>query len=84
MDRLSIFLTLITGSVLVGGLVTIVLAMGYYAWTPIAVAAAVGMFLTWPAAYAISRLIKRNDPHWSLRRGEPKKPGREEKGFPES
>jgi len=30
MDRLSIVLTLVTGSVLVGGLVIVVLSLGYY------------------------------------------------------
>lgn len=71
MDRLSIYLTLMTGSVLVGGLVTIVLSIGFYSWTAIAAAAAIGLILTWPTAYIISRLIKRWDPGWDERRGSP-------------
>lgn len=69
MDRLSIVLTFMTGSVLVGGLVIAVLALGYYGWLPIAVAAGVGLSLTWPTAYAISRMIKRRDPEWRIRGG---------------
>ncbi len=73
MDRLSVILTFVTGSVLVGGLVIVVLSMGYYAWQPIVGAVALGLVLTWPAAYVISQLIKRNDPGWSARRDAPKK-----------
>ena len=69
MDRLSIFLTLKTGSVLVGSFVIAVLALGYYSWQPMAGAIALGLVLTWPVAYAISRLIKRNDPGWTARSG---------------
>ena len=61
MDRLSIILTLMTGSVLTGSLVIAVLALGWYSWVAIGTAAAVGFVLAWPAAYAISRYIKRRD-----------------------
>ena len=84
MDRLSIFLTLVTGSVLVGGFVITVLSMGYYAWQPIAGAVVVGLILTWPAAYVISRLIKRNDPEWQLRGGAARKRQRGNPDFPET
>ena len=50
MDRLSIVSALMTGAVLVGGLVIAVLSMGYYSWQPIAGAAAVGLIVTGPAA----------------------------------
>ena len=71
MDRLSIVLTFMTGSVLVGGFVIVVLSLGLYAWEPIALAVAAGLIPTWPAAYAISRWIKRRDPHWRIRGGRP-------------
>ena len=71
MDRLSIVLTLMTGAVLVGGFVIAVLAFGLYSWEPIAAAVGVGLILTWPAAYAISRMIKRDDPNWDMQRGKP-------------
>lgn len=64
MDRLSIFLTLIVGSVITGSLVTAVLALGWYSWPAIGGAAAAGFLLSWPASYAVSRRIKRQDPDW--------------------
>ncbi|MEQ9257647.1 MAG: hypothetical protein RIG84_00970 [Roseovarius sp.] len=76
MDRLSIFLTFITGSILVGGLVTLVLGLGHYTWLAIAVAAGLGLVLTWPAAYLISRQIKREDPAWDAGREVRKPRGR--------
>lgn len=78
MDRLSIFLTFMTGSVLVVGLLATVLALGLYQWPAILIAVAVGLILTWPAAYAVSRWIKRWDPGWSIRSGRPRtRPARE-------
>lgn len=84
MDRLSILLTLMTGSVLVGGPVIAVLTMGYYSWQPIVGAIAVGLLLTWPAAYAISRWIKLKDPAWRLRSGAPNKKSKPQSDFPET
>ncbi len=64
MDRLSIVLTLAVGPVLTGGMIIAVLSLGWYSWTAIAGAAALGTLLTWPASYVISRRIKRQDPNW--------------------
>jgi len=64
MDRLSIILTLAVGSVLSGALIIVVLSMGWYSWTAIGGAAAVGFVATWPVSYLISRRIKRQDPAW--------------------
>jgi NhaP-type Na+/H+ or K+/H+ antiporter len=64
MDRLSIILTLAVGSVLTGTLIIAVLSLGWYSWPAIGGAAALGAVLTWPASYALSRRIKRQDPHW--------------------
>jgi hypothetical protein len=41
-----------------------VLSLGWYSWTALALAAALGTLLTWPASYVISRRIKRQDPNW--------------------
>ena len=84
MDRLSIVLTFMTGSVIVGSLVIIVLSLGYYMWEAIAAAVAVGLILTWPAAYAISRLIKRDDPGWRLRSGKAGSRTADDTDFPET
>ncbi|RBI75682.1 hypothetical protein DQW77_04745 [Roseovarius sp. TE539] len=64
MDRLSLVLTLATGPVLTGGLVIVVLSLGYYGWAPVVAAAATGIVLSWPAAYVVSRWIKRQDPQF--------------------
>lgn len=64
MDRLSIFLTFIVGALVTGGLVIVVLSVGWYSWPAIGAAAALGVALSWPASYAISRRIKRQDPNW--------------------
>ncbi|MFP7673996.1 hypothetical protein ACG74X_11650 [Marivita sp. S0852] len=64
MDRLSIYLTMMTGAVLTGTLVIIAFTFGYYGWVPILGAVAIGYALSWPVAYVISRQIKRNDPNW--------------------
>lgn len=84
MDRLSIVLTLVTGAVLVGGLVIVVLSLGYYAWLPIAAAVVVGLLLTWPAAYAISRWIKRRDPGWRMQSGSADNKDERGADFPET
>jgi hypothetical protein len=64
MDRLSILLTLMSGAVLTGALVIAVLSFGWYSWPAILGAAVIGFALSWPTAYAISRLTKRNDANW--------------------
>ncbi len=64
MDRLSIFLTLIVGAMITGAFVTVVLSLGWYSWPAIGGATALGVVLTWPASYVISRRIKRQDPNW--------------------
>jgi ABC-type antimicrobial peptide transport system permease subunit len=62
MDRLSLYLTLATGPVTTGVLVIAAMSMGYYGWPVIGTAAAIGFLLAWPAAYLVSRRIKRKDP----------------------
>jgi hypothetical protein len=64
MDRLSIILTLLTGAVLTGAVITTFFTLGVYNWTAVGTAVAVGWGLSWPAAYLVSRYVKRNDPHF--------------------
>jgi hypothetical protein len=64
MDRLSIFLTLMTGAVLTGGLVVAAFSLGWYGWPPILGAAVIGFAAAWPVALMISRRIKRDDRSW--------------------
>jgi hypothetical protein len=71
MDRLSILLTLATGAVITGSLVVIAFTLGYYGWGAVLTAAVVGVLASWPAAYAISRRIKRDDPGFDHTRARP-------------
>lgn len=65
MDRLSIILSLMTGAVITGAIVTTGFALGYYnVWT-IVVGAGIGWLLAWPTSYLISRWIKREDEKWN-------------------
>ncbi|MEL6518309.1 MAG: hypothetical protein AAFQ39_11365 [Pseudomonadota bacterium] len=70
MDRLSIWLTFLTGPVLTGIPVIILFTLNYYEWPAIAFAITAGMLLSWPAAYALSRHIKRKDPKWDETKAE--------------
>lgn len=74
MDRLSIILTLLAAFVLMGGSVITVLVIGLYTWQSVLGAALAGLLLAWPAAYLISRPIKRKTPHWRLQGGKPGAP----------
>jgi hypothetical protein len=71
MDRLSIILTLATGAVITGGLVIIVLSLGWVAWGPILGSVVIGWILAWPAAWWISRRIKANDANFDHERKAP-------------
>ena len=62
MNRLNPVLTLMTGSGLARGLVTIVLSLGFYVWLPVTFAAAAGLFLLCPVVQGIYRRIKRGAP----------------------
>lgn len=64
MDRLSFYLTLMTGAVFTGIVAITLMTLGYYNWYALGGAAVVGWLLAWPVAFAVSRRIKRNDPHW--------------------
>lgn len=61
MDRLSIILTLMTGSVLTGAGIITLFSLGFYTWTAVLIAAGLGFILAWPAGYWVSRRIKRQD-----------------------
>ncbi len=74
MDRLSLFLTLATGPVTTGVFVIAVMSMGYYTWPAIGGAAALGWLTAWPAAYLVSRWIKRDDPEFDHTKVEDKSP----------
>ncbi|WP_428514976.1 hypothetical protein [Roseovarius sp.] len=65
MDRLSLYLTLLSGSFITGAIVIAGFSLGYYsAWT-VVVGAIAGFLLAWPTSYMISQRIKRQDPEWT-------------------
>jgi len=68
MDRLK-YVLYIAGvfPLLAGGLVTAVLALGYYSLPAILLAGGVGLILALPLSYLISRRIKREDPNFDHR-----------------
>jgi len=68
MDRLSIYLILVTGPTLVGTFVIAILSLGLGTAPWLIGAAGLGLLLTYPAAYAVSKYIKRRDPEWDHRR----------------
>jgi hypothetical protein len=69
MDRLSIYLTFATGPVLTGAFIITFFTFGLYAWG-VALGVAAGLVLSWPAAWYISRRIKRADPNFDHTRAE--------------
>ena len=71
MDRLSIFLTLMTGAVIAGGFLVAAFTLGYYSWPVILVLGAIGFGLAWPTGYLVSRWIKRWDPNFDHTRVKP-------------
>jgi hypothetical protein len=69
--RLSHAIALMTNAVLVGGLLVLVLSLGWYGWVPIVGAVALGFLLSWPVAWAVARQIKHDDPAWNEARDQP-------------
>ena len=64
MDRLSLFLSMMSGAAITGALAVTVMSLGYYNWWAIGGAAVVGFAMAWPSAYFISRRIKAQDGNW--------------------
>ena len=64
MDRLALYLSMISGGSIAGALVIVFFSLGWYTWWAIAMAAVIGIATAWPSAYIVSRRIKKNDPEW--------------------
>ena len=65
MFRLRYVIVLMTNAVLVGGLLILVLSLGWVGWVPVFGAVVLGFILSWPAAAFVSRWIKEEDPAWN-------------------
>ncbi|SMX46756.1 hypothetical protein [Maliponia aquimaris] len=66
MDRLSLFLTLMSGSTITGTLIVTFFSFGWYNWIAIGTAAVIGFALAWPSARIISKRIKTRDPLYKV------------------
>ena len=65
MDRLSLYLTLLSGSFITGAIVIAGFTLGYYSVWTVVIGAVAGFLLAWPTSYMISQRIKRQDPEWT-------------------
>jgi hypothetical protein len=71
MDRLSIFVAMMTWSVVSGCLIVLFLSLGYVGWVPIVTGVVAGFALGLPLAKWIGARIKRQDPAWDEVRNRP-------------
>jgi NAD/NADP transhydrogenase alpha subunit len=62
MDRLSLFIAMMTWSLVSGCLIILFMTLGYIGWTAFAVAVVLGFALGLPLAKMIAARIKRQDP----------------------
>lgn len=62
MDRLALFLTLISGSLITGALVVTAISLGHHAWWSVIGAAGIGYSMAWPSAHLLSKHINQRDP----------------------
>jgi NAD/NADP transhydrogenase alpha subunit len=68
MDRLSLFIAMMTWSLVSGCLIILFMTLGYIGWTAFAVAVVLGFALGLPLAKMIAARIKRQDPSWDEKR----------------
>jgi len=68
MDRLSLFIAMMTWSLVSGSLIILFMTLGYIGWTAFAVAVVLGFALGLPLAKMIAARIKRQDPSWDEKR----------------
>ena len=69
MDRLSLFLTMMSATGIAGAFVIGFFSVGWYTWQAIALAAVIGALAGWPVAKLVSRRIKKKDPLFNPPRG---------------
>lgn len=69
--RLRHVVYMMTNAVLVGGLIIIVISMGWVGFLPIFGAIALGFLLAWPASALMAKWIKFDDPAWNETKDRP-------------
>jgi hypothetical protein len=71
MDRLGLFIAMMTWSMVSGALIIAAMSLGYIGWIPFAIAVVLGFAIGLPLARVISKRIKRQDPDWDEVRNRP-------------
>jgi hypothetical protein len=71
MDRLSLFVAMMTWTLVSGVIIVAFMSLGYVGWVQFGVAVALGFGLGLPLARIISVRIKRQDPDWDEKRNRP-------------
>ena len=71
MDRLSLFIAMMTWTLVSGVFIVLFMSLGYIGWIPFAVAVVLGFGVGLPLAKKISERIKRQDPDWDAKRNCP-------------
>ncbi len=71
MDRLSLFVAMMTWTVVSGVFIILFMSLGYLGWVPFGLAVALGFAAGFPWAKKISARIKRQDPDWDEKRNRP-------------
>lgn len=64
MDRLAIFLAVLSGASIAGALVITAFSVGYYSVWSIVVCVVIGAVVAYPTGYMVSRRIKARDTEW--------------------
>ncbi|OSP53418.1 hypothetical protein [Pseudoruegeria sp. SK021] len=71
MDRLSLFVAMMTWTLVSGIVIVLFMSLGYIGWVQFGFAVALGFGLGLPLAKMISARIKRRDPDWDEKRNRP-------------
>ncbi len=69
MDRLAIYLAVLSGASVAGALLIAAFTLDYYNLWAFVVCGVVGLIVAYPMGYWMSRRIKRRDPNWNHRKG---------------
>lgn len=71
MDRLSLYVAMMTWTLVSGVIIVAFMSFGYVGWVHFGVAVVLGFGLGLPLAKMISARIKRQDPDWDEKRNRP-------------
>ncbi|PVA10307.1 hypothetical protein DC366_08665 [Pelagivirga sediminicola] len=71
MNRLSIYMIVLSASGIAGALVVAAFSLGYYSVWAIALCVVVGLAIAIPSGKLIAKRIKKEDPAWDARRDAP-------------